>query len=458
MPDLEREYAFLSYAHENLKQVLKVYEDLKKRKVNVWIDKKNLGIGRWKPQILKAISRSKYFVICLSNAAIKKTSSEKPGFQDEELQIAWEFAREQDERGFTIIPIRLEDCGRGDMRLSGWQQYDLFEDWEGVLDKLAVNLGGNSLSDAMAIDERKVDEKILESIMHKAAIFYYSGEYEKSLSIFESAINVKPEYAEAWNSKGVALSSLGNYEEALEAFNKSIKIKRDNPNVWSNRGFTLIMLNRHEEALEDCDNAIKIKRDYFEAWINKGNALSNLGQNDKALEAHDKALEINPGDNNAWANKGYILSNLNRNEEAIEACNKAIEINHDNYRAWNHKGIAFSNLGQYNKALEFYNKAIKIEPNCPEAWTNKGNVFTNLGQYDKAIEFQNKAIEINPDFNIALYNLACIYSLKKQKDRALKYLQMAIDKGFNHLWHIKENNDLDFIRNEKEFKEIINKL
>jgi len=34
------------------------------------------------------------------------------------LQIEWEYAREQDEKGFTIIPVRLEDCGRGDMRLS----------------------------------------------------------------------------------------------------------------------------------------------------------------------------------------------------------------------------------------------------------------------------------------------------------------------------------------------------
>jgi hypothetical protein len=37
-----RELVFLCYAHENLKQVLKVYEGLEKRKVNVWIDKKGL--------------------------------------------------------------------------------------------------------------------------------------------------------------------------------------------------------------------------------------------------------------------------------------------------------------------------------------------------------------------------------------------------------------------------------
>jgi len=39
----KREYAFLSYAHEDLDQVHKVYEGLKDRKVNVWFDKKIWG-------------------------------------------------------------------------------------------------------------------------------------------------------------------------------------------------------------------------------------------------------------------------------------------------------------------------------------------------------------------------------------------------------------------------------
>jgi hypothetical protein len=45
MPEIEREYAFLSYAHEDLEKVRKVYEGLKKRKVNVWFDKEDLKKG-----------------------------------------------------------------------------------------------------------------------------------------------------------------------------------------------------------------------------------------------------------------------------------------------------------------------------------------------------------------------------------------------------------------------------
>jgi tetratricopeptide (TPR) repeat protein len=424
MPGLERELVFLSYAHEDLERILKVYEGLKERNVNVWFDKKDLGPGRWKPQVLKAISRSNYFTICLSNAAIKKTSGEKPGFQDKELQTAWEFASEQDEKDFTIIPVRLEDCGRGDMRLSGWQQYDIFEDWEGVLDKLAVNLGGVSLSDATAIDKRTEEEKILESMMGKGATFYYSGDYEKALTFFEAAINLKPDDHEAWTNKGAGFAKLGRPNEALEAYNKAIEIKHEDHLVWSNKGVALADLGRHDEALEAFSKSIEIKPDFHEAWTNKGAGLAKLGRQSEALEAYNKAIEIKPDDHKAWSNKGAALSSSGRHDEALEA----------------------------------FSKSIEIKPDHQEAWYNKGATLTDLGRYAEGIEAYNKSIEIEPDDYDAWYNLACLYSLKKEKDKALKYLQKAIENGFNNLSLIKEDNDLDFIRNEKEFREFISKI
>ncbi len=159
MAELNTNRVFLSYAKEYIDKVKDVYEGLIKRGLNVWFDEEDLQAGRWKPQIKKAISRSRYFIICISEAALRKTGEEMRGFQDEELNRAYDIAEEQSDKDFTIVPVRLEECGRGDFRLSGFQQYDLFKDFENHLDKLAINLGGTSLSDSMAKDERKEDEK-----------------------------------------------------------------------------------------------------------------------------------------------------------------------------------------------------------------------------------------------------------------------------------------------------------
>ncbi len=59
MPGLEEKMVFISYAHEDLEKVKDVYAGLKKRGLQVWFDKEDLKDGRWKPQIMKAISRKK---------------------------------------------------------------------------------------------------------------------------------------------------------------------------------------------------------------------------------------------------------------------------------------------------------------------------------------------------------------------------------------------------------------
>lgn len=111
MDDTMRERIFLSYARNDLDIVNRVYTGLKKRKLDVWFDKEDLKPGRWKTQIMKAIGRSRFFVICISNAALRKTGDKRPGFQDDELTRAYEIAIDQPEKQFTIVPVRLEDCG-----------------------------------------------------------------------------------------------------------------------------------------------------------------------------------------------------------------------------------------------------------------------------------------------------------------------------------------------------------
>jgi hypothetical protein len=112
-----RDQVFISYAHEDLDKVWMVVNGLRKRGLKIWFDKENLGTGRWKPKITKAIAQSRYFVICISSAALLKTG-DNPGFIDNELHQAYQIALEQPESEFEIIPVRFEKCDRGDNRLS----------------------------------------------------------------------------------------------------------------------------------------------------------------------------------------------------------------------------------------------------------------------------------------------------------------------------------------------------
>ena len=213
---------FLSYAKENLEKIRDIYEGLRQRGLNVWFDEEHIRPGAWKPQIEKAISKSRYFVICISEAALRKTGDE-PGFQDEELNRAYNIAEKQAIQNFYIIPVRIEECGRGDFRLSNSQQYDLFNDFEKGLDKLAVHLGGSSLTDSTAKEERTEDEKTVEHLMGKAEAANFTAEYNRAIAFLDSVLALNPDSSAALNYLGFAWKEKGEYDKAIEFYEKSLK-------------------------------------------------------------------------------------------------------------------------------------------------------------------------------------------------------------------------------------------
>ncbi len=90
--------------------------------------------------------------------------------------------------------------------------------------------------------------------------------------------------------------------------------------------------------------------------------------------------------------------------------------------------------------------------------SREGGANLQKGDYRRAAFFFEIAERAGNERPNLIYNLACIYSLAGNKKKALDYLEKAVKKGFNDLDLIKKDKDLDFIRNEKEFKEIIQQL
>jgi tetratricopeptide (TPR) repeat protein len=76
------------------------------------------------------------------------------------------------------------------------------------------------------------------------------------------------------------------------------------------------------------------------------------------------------------------------------------------------------------------------------------------GKYAEAADSAREVIEANP-YGGPLYNLACCESLAGRKDEAIKHLRMAFEQTdrFNSL--AAEDSDLDPIRDEPAFKELV---
>ncbi len=76
-------------------------------------------------------------------------------------------------------------------------------------------------------------------------------------------------------------------------------------------------------------------------------------------------------------------------------------------------------------------------------------------KFDESVAAFKKCIELRPDDPTAYYNIACAFSLKGDADKAFEWLERAIDKGFDDVGHMARDTDLDPIRKDPRYKDMI---
>jgi len=94
------------------------------------------------------------------------------------------------------------------------------------------------------------------------------------------------------------------------------------------------------------------------------------------------------------------------------------------------------------------------EPHGWEIWAPFRPLY-EAGDYDAVADRARAVIEAHPQYAEPLYNLACCESLAGRTADAIEHLRQAIDRSERLRLFAKEDSDLDPIRDEPAFKELI---
>jgi len=111
--------------------------------------------------------------------------------------------------------------------------------------------------------------------------------------------------------------------------------------------------------------------------------------------------------------------------------------------------------GRLSEAKTFYEKALRADPGCVVALNNLGVIHMNERDYLAAqIRFE-KAIRLKPEYVDPCYNLACLFALTDQPKQGLRYLKRAVALSPQAKAWAKEDPDLEKLRHQPEFQEIV---
>jgi len=123
---------FICYAKEDLKTAKRLYDDLERAGIAVWLNKKKLVVGQnWKLEIKKAMQHSRYILTLLSSHSVSKS-----GYVQEELREALDMQARMPLDQIRIIPVRLDECDPTHEQLRDLHWLDLFESYEEGLQQI----------------------------------------------------------------------------------------------------------------------------------------------------------------------------------------------------------------------------------------------------------------------------------------------------------------------------------
>ena len=135
---------------------------------------------------------------------------------------------------------------------------------------------------------------------------FVENNFSESVEEFTKAIDIDPDFALTYASRGAALMKMHRIEESIADFDHAIELDSDYPKTYYLRGLARVEVEDYEGALEDFGNAIDLDPDYGPAYYSRATLQINLGREDLATEDIQMVQVLTEMNTQAFANENNI--------------------------------------------------------------------------------------------------------------------------------------------------------
>jgi tetratricopeptide (TPR) repeat protein len=110
---------------------------------------------------------------------------------------------------------------------------------------------------------------------------------------------------------------------------------------------------------------------------------------------------------------------------------------------------------QLDFELDFFTGILDKHPCYVDVLRAQGTNLTLKGRYAEGLQIDKRLVQLRPTDPLAHYNLACSYALLKRTEQAIKTLRRAVELGYRDFRYMREDRDLDAIRQDPRFRQLL---
>ncbi len=108
--------------------------------------------------------------------------------------------------------------------------------------------------------------------------------------------------------------------------------------------------------------------------------------------------------------------------------------------------------------IEFFEAVHRRCPGYVEVVGLLGGLYTKAGRIADGLKMDRKLVRLEPDNATAHYNLACSLALSNKRPGALRSLRKALSLGYDDLDWMEQDPDLEVLKHDPEFRQLLGQL
>ena len=221
-------------------------------------------------------------------------------------------------------------------------------------------------------------------------------------------------------------------EGAVQVFNRALKLDPNYAQAYAGLGEAL--WDKYEltkatqwvaSAREACTQAASLDPQAAEPHVCLGTLYNGTGQYQMAVEEFQRARDDEPTLDKAYRGLASAYENLNQNREAEKTYLSAIQLRPRYWGGYNQLGVFYFRDARFDKAEAMFEKVVELVPDSTRGYNNLGGVYILRGRYADAIRVFKRAAAIRPSDDV-YSNLGTSYFYLRNSKQAIENYQHAL--------------------------------
>lgn len=236
----------------------------------------------------------------------------------------------------------------------------------------------------------------------RAKIWVAQKEMRNAVSELETAVMLRPNYAEAWSDLGGIRRLEGDAKSAQQALERAVALNPDDEKAQYRLGVQCLQNAEPHKAVDHLRKVLRHDPDDRAALYNLALALRRDGQEDEAKRVDDRLSKLLQSRSKAAA-AGQAIGDLNDGGRALEES------------------------GDIRAALEKYRAALDLDPTDAVVRLNYGLALGRLGRWQESAAELREVLRLDPN-NAAAANALYIAHDEDEKDKQAAQAGKAVSE------------------------------